>query len=52
MIDMIDFEGPRDVVGKVIGKLYLKDYLEKFMSKRNALIRQYAETERWRAVLS
>lgn len=52
MIDMIDFEGPRDVIGKVIGKLYLKNYLEKFLSKRHTLIRQYAETEKWRAVLS
>ena len=52
MIDMVDFEGPRDVVGKLIGKLYLKGYLEKFMNKRNALIQQYAETEKWRAVLS
>lgn len=52
MIDMIDFESPRDVVGKVIGKLYLKDYLEKFITKRNGLIRQYAETEKWRAVLA
>ena len=52
LIDMIDFEGPRDIIGKVIGKLYLKSYLEKFINKRNALIRQYAESEKWRAVLS
>lgn len=52
LIDMIDFDGPRDVIGKVIGKLYLKSYLEKFINKRNTLIRQYAESEKWRAVLS
>ena len=52
LIDMIDFDGPRDVVGKLIGKLYLKEYLEKFINKRNSLIRQYAETDKWRAVLS
>lgn len=52
MIDMIDFEGPRDVIGKVIGKLYLKKYLERFLNKRNSLIQQYAESEKWRAVLS
>ena len=52
LIDMIDFDGPRDVIGKVIGKLYLKRYLEKFINKRNALIQQYAESEKWRAVLS
>jgi len=52
LIDMIDFEGPRDVIGKVMGKLYLKKYLEKYLSKRNKLIQQYAESEKWRAVLS
>lgn len=52
LIDLIDFEGPRDVFGKLMGKLYLKKYLEAYVSKRNSLIRQYAETEKWRAVLS
>lgn len=52
LIDMIDFDGPRDVIGKVMAKLYLKRYLEKYISKRNALIQQYAESEKWRAVLS
>ena len=37
MIDMIDFDGPRDMIGKVMGKLYLKNYLEKFINKRNRL---------------
>lgn len=52
MIDMIDFDGPRDMIGKVVGRLYLKNYLEKFIATRNALIQQYAESEKWRAVLS
>lgn len=52
LIDMVDFQGPRDIIGKVIGKLYLKDYLENFLQKRNTVIQQYAESERWRAVLT
>lgn len=52
MIDILDFDGPRDVIGKMIGKVYLKNYFEKFINKHNALIQQYAETEKWRAVLS
>ena len=52
LIDMIDFEGPRDVIGKVLAKIYLKKYLENFIHKRNSLIQQYAESEKWRAVLS
>lgn len=52
LIDMIDFDGPRDVLGKLIGKIYLKNYLVQFLEKRNKLIQQYAESEKWRAVLS
>lgn len=52
LIDLIDFKGPRDLIGKLIGKVYLKTYLEKFFEKRNMLIQQYAESERWRAVLA
>jgi ligand-binding SRPBCC domain-containing protein len=52
LIDMIDFEGPRDLFGKIIGKLFLRKYLEKFLEKRNSLIQQYAETDKWRAVLT
>ena len=52
MIDLVDYESPRDMIGKVIGKLYMKKYLEQFMNTRNKLIQQYAESEKWRAVLS
>jgi ligand-binding SRPBCC domain-containing protein len=52
VIDLIEFDGPRDIVGRYLGKLYLKNYLEELMRKRNEVIRTYAETERWRAVLS
>jgi ligand-binding SRPBCC domain-containing protein len=52
LIDMVNFEGPRDVIGKLVGKLYLKNYLEQFLQKRNTLIQQYAESDKWRAVLT
>jgi len=52
LIDLINFAGPRDVVGKIIGKTYLKKYLEKFFHRRNKIIQQYAESEKWRAVLT
>ena len=52
MINMVNFSGPRDFIGKFLGKLYLKTYLETLLQRRNQIIRQYAETEKWRAVLS
>lgn len=50
VIDLIDFGVPRDFVGRYLGKIYLKNYLEELTRKRNELIRSYAETEKWRAV--
>jgi ligand-binding SRPBCC domain-containing protein len=52
MIDLIEFGVPRDFVGRYLGKIYLKNYLEELVRKRNEVIRSYAETEKWRAVLS
>lgn len=52
LIDMIDYEGAKDFFGKLLSKIYLKKYLEKYIQKRNSIIQQYAETEKWRAVLT
>lgn len=52
VIDLLEFGFPKDIVGKFFGKVYFKKYLEELLRKRTELIRNYAETERWRAVLS
>ena len=52
MIDLVEFEGPRDLLGSLASKFFLKSYFEAIVKKKNDLIRQYAETEKWKAVLS
>jgi len=52
VIDIIDFGVPKDIIGKIFGKVYFKKYVEELLRKRTELVRNYAETERWRAVLS
>jgi ligand-binding SRPBCC domain-containing protein len=52
VIDILEFGTPRDVIGKIFGKVYFKKYLEELLRKRTELVRSYAETEKWRAVLS
>ena len=52
MIDIIDYDYPRDVIGRLIGKIYFKSYLEKILVKRNELIRKYAESDRWKPLLA
>jgi ligand-binding SRPBCC domain-containing protein len=52
MIDIIDFESPYGVLGTIVNKFYLKKYLENLLLKRNKVIKQYAETEKWKVILN
>ena len=52
MIDLIDFDFPRDSFGKFFGRFYMKSILEKYIMARISLVKQYAESEKWKVVLS
>lgn len=52
MIDILDFESPYGSLGKLFNSIYLKRYLEKFLQKRNNIIKEYAETQKWTAILN
>ena len=52
MIDQVDFESPLGVIGKWVNTVYLKNYLEKILVTRNNVIKEYAETEKWKAILN
>ena len=51
MIDLLEFETPYGVLGKLINRLFLKNYIEKLLVKRNQVIKEYAETTKWKAML-
>ncbi len=51
MIDMINFESPYGVIGKILNSFFLKSYIEKLLVKRNTVIKDYAETQKWKAIL-
>ena len=52
MIDIIHFETPYRQLGRLINRLFLHSYLKKLIEKRNAVIREYAETRKWEILLS
>jgi ligand-binding SRPBCC domain-containing protein len=52
MIDLLNFETPYGNIGKIVNSLFLKSYLEKFLIKRNEVIKEYAETQKWKAILN
>lgn len=52
MRDVLDFASPLGWVGKVAERLVLRDYLYAFLAERNAMIKQVAESNRWRQYLN
>jgi len=52
VIDIINYETPYGFIGELVNKFYLNSYLEKLIAHRNEVIKQYAETDKWRALLS
>lgn len=45
MIDILEFESPFGVIGKIFNFIFLKNYLKNFLLKRNQLIKSIAENE-------
>ena len=52
MVDVFDYESPLGILGKMADLLFLKSYMKRFLEHRNKTIKQYAETEKWKEVLS
>ena len=52
VIDIIHFETPYGIIGKLANGLFLTSYLERLLAKRNEVIKEYAETQKWKTILS
>lgn len=52
MIDLLHFETPYGIIGKMANTIFLRSYLEKFLINRNKMIKEYAETQKWKAILN
>ena len=51
MIDILDFEAPYGWLGKMAERLLLTRYLKKLLDTRNAAIKSYAESGKWKFLL-
>ncbi len=43
MTDIFEFHSPFGIIGKIFDKIFLKNYMKKFLLKRNQLIKSTAE---------
>jgi ligand-binding SRPBCC domain-containing protein len=51
MMDELRFTAPFGVLGLIAERLVLRAYLTRFLIKRNQLVKQIAESEKWRKYL-
>ena len=51
MSDYFFFESPFGIFGKIFNKLILTNYMKNFLILRNNTIKEYAESDKWKALL-
>jgi ligand-binding SRPBCC domain-containing protein len=51
MKDVFDFESPLSILGSVANLLILERYMRRLLEKRNQIIKEVAESEKWKNYL-
>jgi ligand-binding SRPBCC domain-containing protein len=51
MIDLFYFESPYGSFGKLFNRAYLIRYMRRLLELRNKVIKEYAESEKWKKIL-
>lgn len=51
LIDLLNFESPWGRLGKWANSLFLTNYMKRLLEDRNKIIKEYAESEKWKFVL-
>lgn len=50
MIDLFDYKSPFGILGKLADRLFLKKYMKELLDTRNQIVKEFAETEKWRCI--
>jgi ligand-binding SRPBCC domain-containing protein len=51
MIDLLHFESPYGSIGRFFNSVYLTNYMRRLIEHRNQVIKDYAETDKWKKLL-
>lgn len=52
LTDEFSFEAPYGFIGKIFSYIFLTAYMKALLMQRNRVIKEYAETEKWKTVLA
>lgn len=51
MIDFFDYESPLGILGLLANKVFLKKYMTALLKKRNKIIKEFAESDKWKEII-
>lgn len=51
MIDVFDYQSPFGILGKLADKLFLEKYMTNLLMERNIIIKEFAESNKYKEVL-
>lgn len=52
MKDIFTFQSPMGIFGRLFNKLILTAYLRKFLITRNSMIKEFAESDKWKRLIT
>jgi ligand-binding SRPBCC domain-containing protein len=52
MTDIFDYKSPLMFLGKIADHLFLIKYMKRLLEERNRIIKEFAESEKWKEVIS
>ena len=51
MVDFFDYVSPFGILGRLADNLFLEKYMRNLLSERNRVVKEFAESEKWKLVL-
>lgn len=51
LTDVLDYDAPFGILGKIADTLFLEKYMKNLMELRNKVIKEYAESDKWKMIL-
>ncbi|MCK0157756.1 SRPBCC family protein [Cellulophaga sp. F20128] len=51
MTDIFDYKSPLGILGKLADFLFLKQYMSELLKKRNMIVKEFAESDKWKVII-
>lgn len=51
MIDIFDYKSPFGIFGRLADSIFLEKYMTNLLTERNQIIKEFAESDKWKLVL-